>query len=283
MTSKPCSRPDCEKPATRRGLCHADYMAHMTRQMAYGRWESGYVDAQPAREHVAQLRAAGMGTRTIAQTAGISRTILQCLIHGKPRPGAEHRDPPSKTIARYNAEKILAVPIPNDVRDGSGNIDALGTRRRLQALIAYGYSQRDISRRLGYAADNLSSIVNGDLAAVKPSTRERVARLFSELQVTPGDCARSRNRGRANRWPLPLDWDEDTIDDPTAKATRSIMRPYDPRQDEEKIADRRTRVAKLLYAGLSASEIAVQLRCTVRTIERDKTAIREADSLSAAS
>ncbi|WVX89124.1 helix-turn-helix DNA binding domain protein [Gordonia phage Hibiscus] len=261
-----CTRDDCTDKATRRGLCHRHYMAHMTRQQAYGRWESTYIDAQPTREHVERLRAAGMGTRTIAQTAGVSRTILQCLIHGKPRNG--HREPPSKRISKRNAEKLLAVPVPDDIRDQSGNVDALGTRRRLQALIAYGYSQRDISRRLGYATDNLSSIVNGDLTSVKPSTRERVARLFSQLQMTPGPCSRSRNRGRENRWPLPLDWDEDHIDDPMREAQRSQSRKVV--RDPERIEWRKQQVATLTKAGQSATEIAALLRCTSRTVVRDR-------------
>ncbi|UOK18043.1 helix-turn-helix DNA binding domain protein [Gordonia phage Santhid] len=260
-----CTRDECTDKATRRGLCHRHYMAHWNRERAYGRWESGYIDAQPTREHVERLRAAGLGTRTIAQTAGVTRSILQCLIHGKPRNG--RREPPSHTISRRNADKILAVPVPTQPRR-IGNVPALGTRRRLRALIANGYSQRDIVTRLGLTSDNLAPLVRGDREFVDPSTAQRIDALFRQLQLTPGTCERSRNRGRANRWPLPLDWDEDRIDDPDHEAERSQARTVV--RDPERIEWRKQQVAKLTAAGQSAAEIAALLRCTPRTVVRDR-------------
>lgn len=275
--TKTCTR--CHRDFTRpsrRGLCPACYMAVSTRQKAYGRWELEYTDSQPVREHIAALRAAGMGTRAIAEASGLCRSTVRTITVGKSARGRIAK--PSMRILRKNADAILAIPVPKIKRDGSGNVDATGTRRRVQALVANGYSQREISRRLGYVGDNLSKIVSGDMLAVKQSTHDKVAALFTELQLAPGDCSRSRSRGVVNRWPLPLDWDEDEIDDPAVTATRSPHRAYDPRFDPEKMAARRAKVAELIDLGVPATEIAARLRCTVRTIERDKQAIRAAES-----
>lgn len=266
--TKTCTRchRDFTKPS-RRGLCPACYMAVSERQKAYGRWELEYVDSQPVREHLAALKAAGMGARAVADASGLCRSTIRTVTVGKRGRG------PSTRILKRNADAILAVPIPTMVRNHSGNVDATGTRRRVQALIAYGYSQRDISRRLGYAADNLSTLVHGDLTTVKQSTHDRVAALFDELSTRPGTDTRARNRGLREGWPLPLDWDDDEIDNPTATAERSPERHYDPRFDIERVEWRREKVATLTRLGLSANEIGAQLRVTERTVQRDRSAL----------
>ncbi|QDH93400.1 helix-turn-helix DNA binding domain protein [Gordonia phage Dolores] len=264
-TLRRCTRPGCEKRPRSRGLCHTHYMDHITRQKAYGRWESSLIDAEPTRQHVQRLRAAGVGTRKISETAGVTRSVLQSLIHGKTRNG--HREPPSKTIAKRIADSILAVPVPAQPLH-NGDVPALGTRRRLQALIAHGYSQAEINRRFGLAADNLTELIRGERNYVDPLTERRVTALFRELQLTPGPCTRARNRGKKNGWPLPLDWDEDHIDDPNYQAERSHVRSIV--RDPERIEWRKERVAALTAAGYSAEEIAAQLRCTARTVQRDR-------------
>lgn len=257
-----CIRPNCDRNGNRRGLCHKHYASHKKRQVAYGRWESQFVDTGPVRAHIESLRAAGMGTRAIASAAGVSRQAVTTVLYGKPGRG------PGTRILRRNAEAILAVSMPDVLRVSMGRVPALGTRRRLQALIAHGYSQREINRRLGRASDNLAPVIRGECASVLARTAGRVDELFRELEATPGPCGRSRNRGKANRWPLPMDWDEDRIDDPEYQAERSQVRKV--RHDPERTAWRKQRVAELTEAGYSLKEIAAQLRCTDRTVLRDR-------------
>ncbi|NKV63709.1 hypothetical protein GS924_06745 [Rhodococcus hoagii] len=102
-----CSKPDCERPISRRSLCASHYKTWRIRQHAYGRWSSNYVDAGPAREHVAKLRAAGVGTRRINELSGVGRNAIRYL--GITRAG---RAEPSQRILRTTAERLLAVPIP---------------------------------------------------------------------------------------------------------------------------------------------------------------------------
>src|SRR3954468_19215105 len=57
-----------------------------TRERIYGRWHP-YVDAAPAREHIAALRRAGIGVERIAQLAGLATShVRQLAEHGGDAP-----------------------------------------------------------------------------------------------------------------------------------------------------------------------------------------------------
>lgn len=62
-----CDRCGRSSPRLRRGLCAACYGTRRERDIAYGRWESQRVPADPVRAHVAALRAAGYDTETVRQ------------------------------------------------------------------------------------------------------------------------------------------------------------------------------------------------------------------------
>ena len=86
-----CTKQPCHQAATRRGMCNTHYEQHRTRQQAYGRWESTYIDAEPARQHVQTLRATGMGTRRIAELAETPRQTIANLVNGRPDRGTPPR------------------------------------------------------------------------------------------------------------------------------------------------------------------------------------------------
>lgn len=147
-----CGRP---KRPLRRGMCGACYERYRTRQQAYGRWESTYTDAAPVRAHVEALIAAGVGKRRIAQLAGVGRNSLQYITIGRPERGYGA----SARIQTRIAERILAVPIPDITEKhralaGGDLVPAVGTVRRLRALVAIGYSQCDLADRLGIERSN---------------------------------------------------------------------------------------------------------------------------------
>ncbi|WP_157850355.1 helix-turn-helix domain-containing protein [Mycolicibacterium llatzerense] len=229
-----CTR--CQKPKDgkrSRGMCHACYMAWHSRQTAYGRFESRHTPAGPVRAHITMLLAAGLTIRALESAAGVNRKSINKILRGS-----------TKTMVE-NAEKLLALQPPAAVHEVAADhqpIDATGTRRRLQALIAYGYTQSDLAARLGITDSTLSKIVvrDGDVLAV---TARNVATMFDALQTTPGTSARSRRRGAANRWPVPMAWDEDTIDDPGAQPAPvdrekvSFLDRYDEMRHELGISD----------------------------------------------
>ena len=203
----------CGRKATRRKMCHACYEKRRTRDTAYGRWQSTFVDAEPVRRHVLALRAAGMGRRRLAALSGVSDSVIHVLINGKPERGTG----PSKRIASRNAKAILAVPMPDTrhLADGA-RIDITGTTRRLRALVAIGYTQVDLSQRLGITAANSTPLFHHQ-RMVRAATALAVADLYDRLSMTAGPSQAARDRARRLGWAPPLAWDDDTIDDPEAK------------------------------------------------------------------
>jgi hypothetical protein len=66
------------------------------------------VDAGPVRQHLAALKAANVTYRQAAELAGVSPSLIKGLIHGS----GGH---PWRNIARDNAVRILAIPVPQRV------------------------------------------------------------------------------------------------------------------------------------------------------------------------
>lgn len=97
-------------------------------------------------------------------------------------------------------------------------VDVTGSRRRLQALCAIGYSQPDLARRLKVSQARVWQYLAGPRPTMRRATVARIAVLYKQLADTPssGPCAgRTRRTAQRNGWLPPLWWDDDTIDDPT--------------------------------------------------------------------
>lgn len=195
-----------------------DYNRRLKQQNAYGR--SNMVDAEPARRHVLMLQGEGLGTRRIADLANVDRKAVQILMNGR----SDRGTPPPKKIRRETAEKILAVEITLDAFAGKANMDSTGGRRRLQALIAIGWSQVQLSKHIGVSDGNFTTLL--DRPRWTAATVRAVHALYDELwnQQPPTDTAfqrrtvtAARKRARENGWPPPMAWDDDTIDDPAAE------------------------------------------------------------------
>jgi len=198
----------CDRTATRRGLCHRCYENHRNRQKLYGRWQSSRVPAEPVRAHVEALRASGIGTRRIEELSGVSRSVIQSLVNGRSIYGNQ----PSKTISAVNAQRLLAVP--EEPASGS-RIDITGTTRRLQALVAIGYTQTDLAARIGITPANSTRLFHSQ-GRVLASTARRVESIYDRLAMTPGPSERARNHARKHGWAPPLAWDDDDLDNPDA-------------------------------------------------------------------
>lgn len=113
-------------------------------------------------------------------------------------------------------------------------IDATGTIRRLQGLVAIGHTQIALARRLRWRQENFASVINGELPRVTSAIADSVEMLFLELwshpvQTVAGD--RVREVAHRRGWVSPLAWDD--IDDPAELpnvAGRSLRpaNPFDP-------------------------------------------------------
>lgn len=189
------------------------------RQRAYGK--TPYVDAQPVREHLQQLMAAGMGARRIAEVAQVNSSTLSRITYGRPSSDPAEYRPPSRRLAREMAATLLSVEL--DLADGA-HTSSVGTSRRLQSLVAVGWSQAKLAQEVGIHAANFPPIVHGRRDVTR-RTAEAVAALYDRLwdqkpdTSTPAQLSayrRSLRYAAEHQWLPPLAWDDDVIDDPQA-------------------------------------------------------------------
>ncbi len=154
-----------------------------------------------------------MAWRRISEQAEVSRTALDRIRSGN-----------SARVQALTAQKLLEVEAPHqvvpDLRPETF-ILAVGTTRRAQALCAMGFWQQYMADRLGLTRQGMQLILTGRSKLVKKKTADAVSDLFNELQMQnpPEGLYADNARARASRmgWPLPFEWDEDTIDDPSQK------------------------------------------------------------------
>jgi hypothetical protein len=258
--------------------CRTDaraYERNRRRQRAYGR--QAYVDAEPVREHVRQLQAAGLGWKRIAALAGLDHSVVWKLIYGD----RSRFDGPSKRIRPATAEKILAVRATLDNLGDTVPVDATGTRRRLEALVAIGWSKSKLADRLGMLPSNFGGVMQrGQLHA---ATVRAVRKLYDELwNVRPPEethrdkisASRARRYAREHGFAPPLAWDDDQIDDPDARPDG-----VEPRRARGSLppADE---LRFLLNAGESRAAIAARFGVREDTVER---ALKRADFTAAES
>lgn len=160
-------------------------------------------------------------------------------------------------------------------------VDATGTRRRIHALAAIGWSATELADRLGYDRSTISKWTQ--VRMVHVDTRARVIDLYEQLAMTPGPNRVARRVAAASGWPPPLLWDDETIDDPNAvpAADASDGREFDEVAIQRAMhgdrvvltrSERREAVRRLVNRGRSEREIAELLDVTARMVARDKAA-----------
>lgn len=195
------------------------YARHRHRQQAYGAWKP-FVDATATRAHIELLRRAGLGWTRIAALAGVPASTVERILFGRPGAG----EPPTRRIRPATEAKFLALaPSPAFFPD-RGLVDGTGTRRRLQALCAMGWTARVIGPRMGVNPSYLTELLRCD--KVQRVTAERVRDLFEDLSnrspgdhgISPAQELRARRAAAKNGWLLPSVWDGD-IDDPSCDPT----------------------------------------------------------------
>jgi transcriptional regulator with XRE-family HTH domain len=245
----------------RRGLCHSCYEIRRQRDKAYGRWQTQYVEAGPVREHVRLLVAAGIGTRRLETLSGVSRSALQNLLNGRKERGTG----PSAKVAESTAERILAIPIPTESHRLAGDhalVLSVGSTRRLQALVAMGYTQSYLAGRLGVTAANSTELFHGKRLCVTASRAREIEALYTELSVAPPETAsarRSRCRAQKLGWVDPFGWGDDDIDN--LESAPEPLGPTVPMSFEE-------RYAELRDLGYTGHEIARRFEVDEKSLTR---------------
>jgi len=258
------------------------YNSQRERQQLYGRWRP-WVDAAPAREHLLRLQAAGIGRRRAAELAGVPPTVVSRLLYGKAG------GPPRERIRPGTAARILAVD-PGTATPAPGVlVDATGTRRRLQALVAAGWSQARLAGSLGMTGANFGTMLHsgGQVTAARAGeVRDLYDRMWNRPppQATRHEkiaASRARSYAAGQGWPVPLGWDEEALDDPHGKpaegwrrGSRHTHRSADLTEDYRELARRE---------GYTREHAAARLGVSLTTLENAilRTQRREAERLAA--
>jgi hypothetical protein len=263
------------------------------RQQAYGRWQP-FTDAAAVRDHIHTLRSAGIGVEQIAALADTSPRHIRDLA----RPETTTR-PAVLRVRSHTAARILAIT-PNDANRAPGSrIDATGTRRRLQALVAVGWSTALLATALGRTTSNLIRTMTS--RKVTAETAQVVAALYDQLwNIAPPQDTTAQRRAADNArahaseasWLPPLAWDDIDIDNDPEPPTPETSTPNPGDLDEIAIeraingdgihlqhltqTEQIEVIRRLTHRGKSIHDIADQLATTQRTVSRRRRATNAA-------
>lgn len=165
-------------------------------------------------------------------------------------------------------------------------VPILGARRRIQALLAIGWSMEDMSRRVGKSRAWIHVTINANQSGlIYRRNFDIIAALYEELSMTLPPETRCTGRQRAwarrNGFAPPLAWDN--IDDPNEQPRLSRehvrrMDDYDPvvverilagDRLEPSVAERRAVVERLWTRGLGPVAIAARCGFDKDTVGKD--------------
>jgi transcriptional regulator with XRE-family HTH domain len=219
------------------------------------------------------LEREGMTQKAIADRSGVSDFTLRRIVNGV-----------GKKILPSTERAILAVQ-PFEAPRSGGRVDATGTRRRLGALMALGYTTVELSAMLNGARSKVSTAARAERVTIH--TRAAVKDLYDRLSMTVPELTVIRARTRAYALKQghlpPLEWDDDLIDDPgfvpeapTVEDGMSLTR-YDESLIDAALEgkrpalsppERREAIAVLNERRWSARSIAKHIGCSAKTVER---------------
>lgn len=146
--------------------CRAANSRYQTERSALrraGEW-NGIVDAAPAAANIFLLSRQGVGYKSVADAAGVSRSIVAKIRSGE-----------RKHIRAATARRILAVTA--DARADASTVPAGPTWRRVRLLLEEGYTKARLARELGAQTPALQLGRRRVLAI----TAVRVERLYRKL------------------------------------------------------------------------------------------------------
>jgi hypothetical protein len=261
---------------------HSAMESRRARLKAYGRFDTGLVDAEPVREHMAMLAEFGMGYKRVAAIAGIGITPTRNIIWGRQDSGPRYGEM-QKHVKRETAEALLAVKPEISLLAGGARIPARGTHRRIQALVSIGWSQSKVGAQLGVEPGNFGSMMQASHVSVRRHLA--VAALYEKLWNSrpPHEewrdkiaYSRSLAYAKKRRWLPPLAWDdidtdiEPPVADVEAGAIDEMAIVLAIAGDQVRLSplERREAIRRLTDARLSDGVIAERLHVADRTVWR---------------
>ena len=157
---------------------------------AAGTYDVGRVDADPVRQHLAKLKKAGYGLKTIAKHAQVSNATLGKIIYGDP----SRSMPPRARVEKRVAARILAIKPSLTTLGETVAIKAGPTQDRIKHLVCLGYSIGWQSKRLGRNHGNFALVMSRTHCSAK--TAREIRALYLLLWDKPR-VARNRHEQAA--------------------------------------------------------------------------------------
>ena len=102
-----------------------------------GDW-NGLVRAGPARKHILQLNRSGIGVKSIAATANVSRNVILRVKKG------------TKTQIRHRTERRIRAVTKKDAMGDGTLIKAKRTWVKINRLLREGFTRRALAERMGF-------------------------------------------------------------------------------------------------------------------------------------
>lgn len=203
------------------------------------------ISPDEAIKHIGKLIISGYSVASISRASGVNHSVIHELIYGrKNRKTGILRE--VSLLHRDLAKAIMDVPLPKTSEEipvtPRTSVPALGTRRRIEALHSIGYSSTRISMMTGIDDSTMCrTMVNETISAY---TRDRIKDFFDShwdkpfQPITRGEASGSgqaKAAARRNKWLLPIEIDEDNIEDLTIEHTpyRETKRKYWAKTDEK--------------------------------------------------
>lgn len=163
---------------------------------------TGMISAEPSREHLEFLLSNGCTRKRISIDSGVARQTIIMILQGR-----------KKKVVHHTHRALLKIQPARPVQP-AGYVDAVGSRRRAQSLIASGHSLPWLAAKVGMSMKALRELVNGETTWIDPLTATKLDRAFQTMQLTLGSSAGARRLAASRRWSLPLEWDEEDLDRP---------------------------------------------------------------------
>jgi hypothetical protein len=102
--------------------------------------------------------------------------------------------------------KLLAVQPTIDVLAAGAVVPADPWRRRLQALVAIGWTKTWIAEQCGVTRQNFTTQMRS--AHVTAATARTWRDLYDRMHMTPGPSVRARQLAQQQGWAPPLAWND---------------------------------------------------------------------------
>ncbi|GAW50594.1 MULTISPECIES: hypothetical protein [unclassified Nocardioides] len=163
-----------------------------------GNWQP-FVPIEETQHRIADLKALGLGDRSIARLAGLQRKTIRDITDGIRHDGTRGNRPLTK-IRAETAAAIAAIAFDPLLAPGETRIDATLTWDRIHALIRAGYTRTWIARELG--STSKTPALQLDEQRISANNARAVRDLVLRVGIKPGPSARARREGEANDWPL---------------------------------------------------------------------------------